>query len=481
MDVVLTYMTAVVVVLGALGLVFGALLAVAHRFLHVERDLRLVMIEKVLPGFDCGACGYGGCAAYAEVVVQGKAPPDLCKVGGPEVASRIAEAMLAGKMLGHLPGDNCCECLEESCADYALALARGEAPLSRCSRVDPAEAKEIRILKLAADVESALAGRGCRKCGYDGCTEYAEAIARGEDNNLFRCERGPLVIRALAAAMQRETARSNPQVHNEIVSKIRNILKRSIQANLGTKNCIECGYENCAECAEAIFNGDVDPEKCRHIDAKAAARIRQILFAAEADAFADTQDASERSPRFVAVVKCQGARAHTHNRFRYVSQPDCRATTVTQYGQAACPYGCLGFGTCVRACPFNALVMDEEAGLPRVLEDRCTACGTCAEVCPKNIIEILPADQYVHVLCRNKDRGKVVRQACEVGCIACGKCEKVCPVEGSAVHVKDNLAEVDLETCTGCGKCVQACPVGCIGDFRKLRKEAEKRADANAA
>jgi Fe-S-cluster-containing hydrogenase component 2 len=132
-------------------------------------------------------------------------------------------------------------------------------------------------------------------------------------------------------------------------------------------------------------------------------------------------------------------------------------------------------GTCVRACPFDAMVMDEASGLPRVLEDRCTACGTCAEVCPKNIIEILPKDRYVHVLCRNRDPGKATRQTCKVGCIACRACEKVCPVEGKAVHVQGNLATVDMETCISCGKCAAACPTSCIGNYRALRRAAKKK------
>jgi len=68
-----------------------------------------------------------------------------------------------------------------------------------------------------------------------------------------------------------------------------------------------------------------------------------------------------------------------------------------------------------------------------------------------------------------------VRGVCKVGCIACHKCEKVCPVEGGAVHVTGNLATVDMETCISCGKCAQECPVACIGNFRKLRREAKKR------
>jgi ferredoxin len=124
------------------------------------------------------------------------------------------------------------------------------------------------------------------------------------------------------------------------------------------------------------------------------------------------------------------------------------------------------------------MVLDEATGLPRVLEERCTACGTCAEVCPKNIIEILPKEQYVHVLCRNRDPGRVVRATCDVGCIACKACEKACPVEGKAIHVRGNLAVVDVEACIGCGKCVRACPVGCIGDFRQLRRDAAKQQGA---
>jgi len=240
-----------------------------------------------------------------------------------------------------------------------------------------------------------------------------------------------------------------------------------VEEALPKANCGACGYGGCAAYAEAIVLGKADCNLCLPGGAETAVRVGKIMGLVVAGL----------TPK-VAVIKCQGSYANTSDRFRYVGERDCRAAAATQYGQTACPYGCLGFSTCVRACPFGAMVMDAETGLPRVLEAKCTACGTCAEVCPKNIIEILPKDRYVHVLCRNRDAGKAVRQVCKVGCIACHKCEKVCPVEGGAVHVNDNLAVVDMQTCISCGKCAQECPVACIGNFRSLRRKARKQAPA---
>ena len=236
-----------------------------------------------------------------------------------------------------------------------------------------------------------------------------------------------------------------------------------IEEALPRANCGACGYGGCAAYAEAIVEGKADANLCLPGGSETAVKIGKILGITVAAI----------APK-VAVIKCQGSYENCPDRFRYVGEGDCRAAAATQDGPRACPHGCLGLGTCVRACPFDAMVMDAATGLPRVLEDRCMACGTCAEVCPKNIIEILPKDRYVHVLCRNPDSGKATRQVCRVGCIACRKCEKVCPVEGGAIHVTGNLAVVDLQECTNCGQCAQACPTDAIGDFRRLRREAQE-------
>jgi Na+-translocating ferredoxin:NAD+ oxidoreductase RNF subunit RnfB len=75
-----------------LGLLFGAGLALASRVFAVQEDERVEESLEVLPGANCGACGYGGCRAYAEAVVEGE-HVNLCTVGGQEVADMIAQIM----------------------------------------------------------------------------------------------------------------------------------------------------------------------------------------------------------------------------------------------------------------------------------------------------------------------------------------------------------------------------------------------------
>ena len=54
--------------IGAIGLVLGALLALASKIFHVEVNEKAVEITEILPGANCGACGFAGCSAYAESV-----------------------------------------------------------------------------------------------------------------------------------------------------------------------------------------------------------------------------------------------------------------------------------------------------------------------------------------------------------------------------------------------------------------------------
>lgn len=77
----------------ALGLLFGVALAIASRLFAVKEDTRVSAITEALPGANCGGCGYSGCAAYAEAVVNGEAEPHLCMAGGERAARAISEAM----------------------------------------------------------------------------------------------------------------------------------------------------------------------------------------------------------------------------------------------------------------------------------------------------------------------------------------------------------------------------------------------------
>lgn len=79
-----------VVGLGSLGLFFGVFLAYASKKFGVEVDPKVEEILEILPGANCGGCGYPGCSSYAEAVVKGEAKIDLCAPGGAAVISDIA-------------------------------------------------------------------------------------------------------------------------------------------------------------------------------------------------------------------------------------------------------------------------------------------------------------------------------------------------------------------------------------------------------
>jgi len=85
---------AALIVLGVLGVMFGVVLALASRVFHVEVDERVEKIVEILPGANCGGCGYPGCMGYAEALVHGDGvPPDLCSPGGADTARKIGEIL----------------------------------------------------------------------------------------------------------------------------------------------------------------------------------------------------------------------------------------------------------------------------------------------------------------------------------------------------------------------------------------------------
>lgn len=80
-------------VFAVLGALIGILLAVASKVFAVPRNEKAEQITEVLPGANCGGCGYSGCAALAEAIAEGKAKPEACVVGGAEAAKKIAAIM----------------------------------------------------------------------------------------------------------------------------------------------------------------------------------------------------------------------------------------------------------------------------------------------------------------------------------------------------------------------------------------------------
>lgn len=216
-------------------------------------------------------------------------------------------------------------------------------------------------------------------------------------------------------------------------------------------NCGACGYAGCDAVAEAIVNGTAPANACPVNNAANLEKISEVM-GVEAVA----------PERKVAFVKCAGDCDQTTNRCHYVGIDDCRAAVLAGISIWECDYGCLGYGSCVKACQYDAIYVDN--GVAKVNTAKCVGCGQCAKACPKGLIELIPEGKDVAVRCSNHDRGPEVKRVCGIGCIGCKICTKQC--ESEAITVDGNLAHIDYEKCVGCGKCAEKCPRGIITTSR---------------
>lgn len=96
--------------LGGVGCLAALVLGYASRVFYVKEDQLVIEVEDALPGANCGGCGYAGCHAAAVAISAGKAQPNICVGGGPEVGENVADIM-GLKVVSKEPelaGSDCC-------------------------------------------------------------------------------------------------------------------------------------------------------------------------------------------------------------------------------------------------------------------------------------------------------------------------------------------------------------------------------------
>jgi NADPH-dependent glutamate synthase beta subunit-like oxidoreductase len=183
-------------------------------------------------------------------------------------------------------------------------------------------------------------------------------------------------------------------------------------------NCGGCGLPGCAANAEAIVAGKAAPNSCvaggEELAATIAALIGASLEAKEPD---------------IARPGCNYSVEKAETLYQYDGIPDCRAAALMSGGMKVCDIGCLGLGTCVRVCPFDALTMGDD-GLPVVDQEKCTGCGTCERECPKHIIKLSSVTR------------RILQEYTVDDCTT--PCQRACP---AGIDIREYIHQISLGNC----------------------------------
>ncbi|WP_243546620.1 RnfABCDGE type electron transport complex subunit B [Pseudodesulfovibrio tunisiensis] len=176
-------------------------------------------------------------------------------------------------------------------------------------------------------------------------------------------------------------------------------LVAEVEACLPGANCGGCGYPGCSAAARAVVNGEAEPNVCVAGGNDIASQIALAMGA----------EIAFKEPKLPHSICTGGSRANQI--FDYEGIHSCRAEALLYGGDKICGLGCIGMGTCVKVCPFDAIRLNSD-GLPVVDRNACRSCGKCAEACPTGAIRLSGMTQDLLHLNNNGDCLSPCMQKC---------------------------------------------------------------------
>lgn len=322
--------------LGGLSLVFAVFLALAFKKLAVKVSEKEEKIKSLLPGANCGACGFPGCEAYAHVLAEatGEYPPNLCTVGGSETAQQI------GEILGVE--------VEETEPMVCVLRCKGgkEEAVERYEYRGPGDCRSNHIL---------LGGNkaclyGCLGGGHCVTVCPFQAIKMGPDHL-------PIIDPSKCTACG-ICVKECPRQVLELIprSQLVYLACKSLDKGKAVKDICKVGCIGCTLCVKVCpYEGAIRMEGNLPIMNYAKCTSCGICY-----------------------NKCPTK--------SFIDRVKARPYAIIS-GQ------CNGCGECVKVCEFKA-IEGEPDKKHKVIDERCVGCGRCFEVCPIKVITMAGALGY---------------------------------------------------------------------------------------
>ncbi len=245
-------MLAAIISLALLGTTLGLLLAFASNKFHIEVDQKASQVEEVLPGVNCGACGFAGCSGYASAIVEENKDITLCPVGGKKTVNEIAAIMGINNLLDDDPDND----------RVAYVFCQGGT-----------NAKDSYVYNGVKQCKAAIIYEmGQKTCNY-GCLGFGDCIEACKFDAIKMGENGvPIVDKqkcigcnaCVLSCPKDIIGLVHPREYAKVTCKSHDIGKNAKEAC--TIACIGCGLcqKNCPYDAIKMDNflAKIDPEKC---------------------------------------------------------------------------------------------------------------------------------------------------------------------------------------------------------------------------
>ncbi len=319
-------------ILGILGLVLGVALALASKAFHVDKDERIEQVEKILPQANCGACGYAGCAAFAEAVINGTAPISGCVPGGASVAEKISG--IVGKKAG------------KTVKKVAVVHCGGNINSMR---------EKFRYNGIEDCNAAALLHGGDNICAY-GCLGLMSCMKACPFGAISASETGLPVIdeeKCVACGICVETCPKNI-IGYKIYGKKVDVRCSSRDKGAAVMKICRSGCIGCGKCEKTCPVGAID--------------ITDNLAVIDYEKCVSCGKCAEVCPT------------------KAITDELLDENTLKRASPVIIEDKCIGCTICAKNCPVSA-IKGEVKQVHEIDEDICICCGICVDKCPKSAID----------------------------------------------------------------------------------------------